>query len=289
MPNLNERQFKVGRVTERPGGFYEPNRTGPTQGQIVTGGHRHPWPRGFSPERRSEVLEAMPPVRGGGYDPDTSKRIRDEMRASAMEGGPGGIEGSPTAMRHNEGHQRRTAEMIARSSVPTEDLRGVSKISWHKPRDITGGVGQYDPADSTIGIAGGEGGGVLPGRESTLVHEIGHHVSRREGNPHAPGMSRDPQQRGQEEGYADRYSAQHARSHPGKDMRASGYPWGQQYYPTGSGAELDFALGYEKTNPRFPEKSANKVRQVPLVFEDEETGQWVHRNPDTGKWHRGGS
>jgi len=85
----NPRPSKVGKFTPRPDGFFPPEKRKvnqqatlanreqfgdapvtdeqwadsvvhtPVQGQLFTGGHEHPWPRGYSPERQAEVRGAL--------------------------------------------------------------------------------------------------------------------------------------------------------------------------------------------------------------------------------------
>lgn len=248
----------------------------------------HRWPRGYTPERFQEVHRDLPNVRGPVPTPEVSEKIRNEMRESAQQEGKfAGIDSSPTARRHGEGLERQTAEMIARSTVPTEALRGLGTIEWERG---SAAAGSYSAPSRTnrnpmITVAANpEGPAVRKGFERPLIHEIGHHVSATQGNPHAATSARrTPEQRGTEEAFADVYADTHARPYRGQELSESAYPDRQRYYPEGTLEADQFTGAYHSQRPTTrPSPPTRKNPTIPMLGASIET----MRDPDTAKWRR---
>lgn len=105
-------------------------------------------------------------------------------------------------------NRENAAQTIARSTVPTKDLAGLTvRVLPFKGAIIGGGRGVYEDDTQTALIAQHASG------DQTVVHEIGHHVSHRQsgGVSYGPGT---PHDRGREEGFADRYADEHFRPDP---------------------------------------------------------------------------
>lgn len=155
-----------------------------SQGTLFQGGYPKNWPRGYTPERMHEVVNATV---HSGLDPSTDHPSRSAETAQV----------------------RNT---VARSTVPVEHLRDVS---WYNNSSVTeGGTrGKYigaprNPTRAQIHIASGAGA------EMTPIHEIGHHVSATV-DKNLSAQYDSPSRRGAEEGYAENYAETHFRDRRG--------------------------------------------------------------------------
>lgn len=173
---------------------------------------KHRWPRGFTPERKQEVQQALPPIKVDRSRP-----------------GRGPHQGEITS---------RITEDVARSTMPAEHLTGLGAIGVSSL--LRGGTAHgvyretavpekhqygYVPIRK-VEMAWGEQNSRRPDAEiiprsreefgSTLIHELGHHVSYT-ANPNAPQReaTRTPSGiSGWEEAKADDYRVQHYRQDP---------------------------------------------------------------------------
>lgn len=110
------------------------------------------WPRGYTPQRKREVMDALATVRIQGNTHAVWRRNGDE----------------PSRKRFPETEARLT-EAIARSTVPVEHLEGLRHI-LSQPSE--GHRATYWPGARAIGIDMVN----EPYAEQALIHEIGHHV-----------------------------------------------------------------------------------------------------------------
>jgi len=293
--------FIIGRTTVRPEGFYPP---GQAQGQLVTGGEKHPWPKGFSPERRKAVHEAVNIAGPPKIHPSQRAKISEELRRDEHT----------TLDRMEEAKTRQWGDALARTNIPTEHMD--VKIVTDKARQPS----YYYSSDTDhINITAGYGTDSREGHLANqmtriMAHEIGHHVSATiDQNPHAANSrealeSRTPYERGQEERFADNYAEKAIQGIPKtyKDTdpsRQSGYPHGQRYYPRVSQEAKNFTSGYYR-GPSIPEAeginsesidpdlwdSLNKIdadkTTIPMVqgIGKKNNPRWMLRDPDTGEW-----
>jgi len=272
VPDLNKRQFIQGRTNVRPEGHYADERPG-TQGQMVTGGHAHPWPRGFTPERRNEVSEVMPGVSPGSY---------------------GEIMMNPG---QKQAVQNRTRDMVARTSVPASDMEGLSEIRWDLSPS-SDAAGSYGPDRSRKDLRSETGR--LPGRirmnpgrgslvpdfddaqEQTFAHEAGHHRSMyHEGNPLPVASRRDlPKVLGAEEARADQYGRSH---YQGKSEYQTPYP-SESYFDPSTPEHKQFGTAYrsEQRNLNPQQMPREGAPTIPMV--NVEGSEPLYRNPNTGEW-----
>jgi hypothetical protein len=218
MTDLTGKQFRM--VTNMKA---KPN----SQGTLFQGGHPRagagqPWPRGFSPERRDEVLDAL--VRPGNRFWMQSSRGKPALD----------IHGNKT-LGGTKPESIRTYETIARSTVPVEHLAGLGGVSAGQirgPRTDGDPAGTYHrygfggtkdrPGEPQIAIYQGMGNA----SGSTPIHEIGHHVSFMAGTEHSAYDT--PERKGQEEGFAENYAETHYRDHRGrplKELQTSPWSW----------------------------------------------------------------
>ena len=164
--------------------------------------HRQFWPHGYTPDRLDAVRDAMPQMgRANVWDTPEYRKEQDQL-----------------------------TKAVARSSVPTRDLRGLREIRTGVVRadpslariydpDRHNGVYNYDhPNGPTIGlqhryaqpikVEGGRGArqAARNQRDHTLIHEIGHHADFM-ARPRT-GASSDPSQ-GYREAVAENYALTH--------------------------------------------------------------------------------
>lgn len=167
------------------------------QGTLFQGGNayiadKHRYQRGYTPERRDAVKAAARFVGPGEYGKWSEPKVRE---------------------RENKG-ANAAVENIARSTVPIEHLTGVSVQVLHPDlyphrRGISDGAGGTYTYKSNLKVPGEILVREDVANEPTLIHEVGHHVSRMSGTEHS--AYKTPSQRGAEEGFADRYAEEHFR------------------------------------------------------------------------------
>lgn len=202
MPDLQPNQFRmVPKVNQKPG----------SQGTLFSGGETRagagqPWPRGYSPERRRQVVHAL--------------RMTDAAQTILRTPN----RGKPTPKTVGAPERRRDTnlgvETIARSTVPVEHLKGVeAEFGTEKAgRDRSG---TYYRNISGFDVTRGHAQG------PTAIHEIGHHVSDKiDRTDHAEYDT--PERRGTEEAYAENYAETHYRDHRGRplaDFHTTPYGW----------------------------------------------------------------
>lgn len=250
--------FIQGRTTLRPEGFYPPTAGDrPTQGQLLTGGHRHPWPKGFSDRRFNEVADAIQdhtPVvatmvpdtkevgkawhRRRGDDPTKARQALDDARARI-----GGV--------NNQRAFITIAEHIARSSAAPDATAGIDSIQVGP--DAAPGAGAYysvtkgepwraegesrhprAPKGHTAELSiNAESVDELRSDQhaTALYHELGHHESRIAQNPHSlhkwiQGQTRTSVDVGAEEAEADLHARKIAPEGMMGDKPISGYEQG---------------------------------------------------------------
>lgn len=139
-------------------------------------------------------------------DPMTEPRV-DTQRKQMMRG------------------RNRLVEDLARSTVPTEHLEGISAISIRNQHRVGSGIaGLYNPVAQHMTIVPQRGapdewsreaepqrGPRDPDENFTLLHELGHHVSNQMGNEHSGMGYRTISGKGKEETFADTYALKHYR------------------------------------------------------------------------------
>lgn len=198
---LNPRQFRMQTNIK-----VAPN----SQGTLFQGGNPtpatgKPWPRGHSPERRDEVVEAMDDWPGSGGYPRVhanlgSKHLQDYQRT---------YKGPHTA------EVAATVSNIARSTIPAHHISGARyTVGIDKAYMPDAALGVYRKArgykeHADVHIREGSAGTTTP------IHEIGHHVSATvDRNEHADYSNAT--QRGHEEAYAENYAETHFRDRRGR-------------------------------------------------------------------------
>jgi hypothetical protein len=223
-----------------------------SQGTVFQGGNPSPaaggqrWPRGYSPQRRDEVIGAL---RNHGD-------LREDLAGAAGEGWS-------TQAGETLGRQAHGISAIARSTVPVEHLRGNLRISWGTGAASGPELGAYYPygqygtkrdpwAGPDISVHR------VPGNEHgpTVIHEIGHHVSATvDKNVHSAYDT--PQRRGQEEGYAENYAEKHWRDpkgRPDKNFQTGPEGW----------AKHEGWQGEEEFTAHFDQERAKRFRGTPM-------------------------
>jgi hypothetical protein len=281
---------------------------GGSQGTLFQGGHPRagagqPWPRGFSPGRRAEVVSAM-----DSADPDSSYSVRHFM--SGSHGRPA-AELAPNAYTRADDEQRTRpataagVASIARSTVPAEHIRGPRYYFANTSAQMDGNYGTYTHRDSGSSINVLSDPKVAGG--TTPIHEIGHHVSAAiDQNPHsAGGGRREHYDHGVEEGYAENYAETHSRDQRGRPLRdfdTSPAKWSGSYGMTGPDDDkyrYGFMPGFQEKRKQSPgvirrtaaQASAAEYRspsgingQLPLLnkhTQQGETNSRGERGPDT--------
>lgn len=106
------------------------------------------WPKGYTPERMREVQEATKGLSIGYPD-----RLEHEHEPGEYE--------------EMDSYRHKTQQVIARSTVPTEHLKGLGEIHG-EPGEGHSGTYWYTPR--TIGVDMTQ-----RGADKTLIHELGHH------------------------------------------------------------------------------------------------------------------
>jgi hypothetical protein len=208
------------------------------------------WPQGYTPDRLNTVREATRDIRVSPVF--ASGRSLGELRS---------------------GHSHeRFDRMIARSTVPTEDLQGLREVDSRAQADHHA---TYYPREQRIGIRP-----EIPDHEANLIHELGHHVDNmrarsaetmegttrnriaavatahaerdwaargRPGSPNSTALSNAVAsvRYGMGEGYADNYYVEHYRS-PGRNGQSPA----QGRYEDLQGEHLDTGYpGYRDVRP----------------------------------------
>lgn len=202
MEELNPTQFRMQtNIKAKPG----------SQGTLFQGGYNRNYHRGYGPERQAEAREHVEV----GY--------QNWMRNSKGA---------------NTGEQRaRLMDTIARSTVPSEDLRAESEGRMG-PMRVKYHTGMFLNHIQAHGIYQAKGGTtdqgqpaitLHPGAEetTTAIHELGHHVSNARKTEHSQNYKTDqPAMRGQEEAFADNYAQEHFRDRRGKPTVVGQYAGG---------------------------------------------------------------
>lgn len=215
-----------------------------SQGTLFQGGtdQRTPesrQPRGFSPERFREISQAVLGVRRPGTEFSHAK-IR---------------------------------ENLARSTVPVEHLSGddlTFKVGINS-RDRLFAAGVYRRKQEGRDNASIE---IDPKFANTpsLIHEVGHHVSKQQDLWHAQYYSE--QQRGAEEGYADSYATAHWRDRRGGSQpNYQGYLGGDYQKSSNS-----WKVGYDNTRRTHAEDPRHLLAQAQFAAvkkQDAESKQGV--------------
>lgn len=213
-----------------------------SQGTLFRGGTEYSsdkrYPRGYTPERRNEVAEAV--VRPSiTVDTSLQKTQSDDRVISTgtqskhfkdRKVNYGVVDGKPHLANESAQPTRNLVDNIARSTVPVEHLNGVqfrTNVGQEQLGHVTT-AGHY----SRAGDALSKGDPVIrlgPGyeRESVAIHEIGHHVSSVEGNEWKKNYSFTSPEGGQEEAFADNYADTHFRNSKGKPESRGTYGGGE--------------------------------------------------------------
>lgn len=112
------------------------------------------WPRGYTPERLNDVRGAL-----AGTPISYPDRMEDEHE--------------PGDYKEMMSYRPRTFSAIARSTIPTEHLKGITEIGGEPDE---GTVGTYTYNERRPGVGRVDVDMTHPEAERTLIHEIGHHV-----------------------------------------------------------------------------------------------------------------
>jgi hypothetical protein len=107
------------------------------------------WPQGYTPERLNDVRQGLRAT---------------PVTPPAHLGVPGDTEHATERM----GYRERLVRSVAKSTVPAEHLPGIKEIH----ADVEEGTkGTYWPTSRNLAVDM-----TIPGRDKTLIHEIGHHA-----------------------------------------------------------------------------------------------------------------
>lgn len=227
------------------------------QGGHTTAGNGKPWPRGFSPERRDEVVQAMDDWPGSKGFPQVHAIL-----GSKHTNGRLGYKSAYWGGEVSEG-----VNTVARSTVPAEHIRGARYWFNQPEKHMSDAAGLYRPAsasDSAASIKVGQG---RAGR-TTTIHEIGHHASVLTGTPHNSNWRTSVEEsphdhyrdRGQEEGFAENYAETHYRDHRGRplpELNTYAGKWGEDYR---GGEEHSYAFDQGFSDERKKAPSAVRRR-----------------------------
>lgn len=195
-----------------------------SQGTLFRGGTKYSsperFPRGYTPERRNAVAEAV--VRPSITVDTRLQRTQSDDRVfhtgtqsshfKDRRVNYGVVDGKPHLANESAKPTRDLVDNIARSTVPLEHLSGV-QFRTNAEQGVLGHnvAGHYSRAGDPVIRLG-------PGyeRETTTIHEIGHHVSSVEGNEWKQNYSHASSEGGHEEAYADNYASEHFRNKRGQ-------------------------------------------------------------------------
>lgn len=234
MPDLSPGQFRM--MTNMKAA---PN----SQGTLFQGNNPTHYPRGFTPERRDEVRDAM--------------GVSSYLLAG-NRGKPSGHNGPGTRPDIAAG-----VSTVARSTVPAEHLPGAhyafgqQLIGDNPPRGYYQRAvpNHENPYSRRSHVVIGAGSA----QSTTPIHEIGHHVSATSGNDHADYDT--PSRRGTEEGFAENYAETHYRDHRGRPLgtafTTSPEGWSRREEPEGQfggtyGDRGDFERAFTKERKKSP-------------------------------------
>lgn len=192
------------------------------------------WPRGYTPERRDEIAGAL-------KDTVIMDNLGHQERSRNPEDWDNG-----RYVRYPE-VEHRVVDTLARSTVPASDIHGLQRIH-DKP--AAGTIATYWPAKQEIGVRmlgsrmEGTGRSMRDEGENALVHELGHHVDRTNGQTEAfmqqgvaamvdhVGIGGPEKTRaGLAEGVADNYYVEHYRGRGRKRERATEGHYEANYEP----------------------------------------------------------
>ena len=213
------------------------------QGTLFSGGTKYSsdarFPRGYTPDRLREVADHVIEPQIKNY---TDGRGRVEVKGvestNARSFAPRALGGDVV----DKSPIRNVVDTIARSTVPVEHLQNLQfsshhGIGRHQDSSLTeldehggGAAGLYSPAGSSGVPANAHGRAsirVLPtaAGTSTVIHEIGHHVSRTVADTSHSNYGNAAQQ-GREEGFADDYAQEHFRDRRGRQVERGTYGGG---------------------------------------------------------------
>lgn len=197
-----------------------------------------------------------------GYTPDRMAEVTNTVQFPAVN--------YSHEMGRDYFNRAKAQENIARSTIPASDLQGLTvKVLPHRGHIIGGSDGVYEDDQQRAMVMQHAAG------TSTVIHEIGHHVSHvaSGGTNYGAGT---PRERGYEEGFADRYADEHFRPHPqAKKMMLDDSRRGlDNYEPSplqtrdrnGRHRTVDFHKGYDAARPmesRVPnETDLNHARAI---------------------------
>jgi hypothetical protein len=195
-----------------------------SQGTLFQGGHPRagagqPWPRGYSPERRDAVVDAM-----DSGDKTSGVTVRSYLggnkgKPSAQVAAARDFKTYPEEERTGREGTSKAVANLARSTVPTDHIRGASyyfqiqdnQISKNTAGHYKSGSGAWSPS-ITVRASHADG--------TTTIHEVGHHVSNLLGTPHSKTLRDhdDLEASGQEESFAESYAETHYRDHRGRPL-----------------------------------------------------------------------
>lgn len=182
-----------------------------------------------------------------GYTPERQAAVRDAVKSS--ESGP------VTDMQDFiAGHKQRLkiADTIARSTVPHQHLQGV-QWAHVRPWERLTAATEANPNDSAGAYfkphRNRPDAGMIAVREpyqdtSTVIHELGHHISYLQGTEHSRNYSYEHEHGGTEEAFADNYAEQHFRDRKGNPVERGTYGGGQ--YAGRIQRSNEFWEGYHK-------------------------------------------
>lgn len=200
-----------------------------SQGTLFRGGTKYSsdarFPRHYTPERLAEIKDAM----GSGAHP---YYMRNEGT------GP---------------ERRKMIDNLSRSTVPAQDIKGVDFSPGQFVGEDSGEAGAYHrhgfgnkqapKVNPKISVAKGHAD------DSTVIHEIGHHVSAERGT----GSYDTPSERGAEEGRADAYAFEHYRDRKGRAQAAQHRYLGAQWQH--GDRPMDFHNAYEGQTSHIPDQA----------------------------------
>ena len=201
------------------------------QGTLFSGGAAQ-----MNPEKRYKK----------GYTPE---RMRDVEKNTVVEGWQTGNLGQYKTTRHD------VLQTLARSTAPASDMHGLGiRVEHPEVAKADGIAGDYLKGGGHNGHARIALGSV---HDSTVIHELGHHVSAQQFPEYHE--TNTPYDRGHEEGFADAYADKHFVEHPqAKKLMLDDSRRGTlEYAPnrlqtrdhTGTPRPEEFSAGYNAMRP----------------------------------------
>lgn len=217
-----------------------------SQGTLFSGGKSQMsdqrYPRGYTPERQAAAREAVQGHTWSDHRPEQQQDANNQ--------------------------RRQIADTVARSTMPLHHLSNVQFAHVPSGSRILGegGLGQSggrnDDAGGAYFAARGHRGSALIAvqpdltRTSTVLHEIGHHVSHTSETPaHGGEYSYQTEHGGAEEAFADNYAQEHFRNKQGKPETKGIYGGGQFAGRIQRGDE--FWTNYHKNRTYLPDADAH--------------------------------